>query len=187
LNADDYLVDKSSIEKIVAKIHEHQYPTLIYGDCNVLDRDSGDLLYTANIDFSPKNMGRGAIIPHPSLLTKKSYFEKYGLFDINFKIAMDYEWLVRGAAEEMISHAPVLVTNVRNGGVSTFDRSKVIDEMVLALKKNNKIVSIWGEIELRAYFFLRLFIKSVLNIFGLYRLFTFIRDKRAVAVSKTEY
>jgi len=34
-------------------------------------------------------------IPHPSTITKRELYEKYGYFDENLKIAMDYEFWLR--------------------------------------------------------------------------------------------
>jgi glycosyltransferase len=110
---------------VAGKIVENKFPSLIYGDCDVLDRSSDKILYRATIEFSSDGLSRGQMPPHPSLFANSSYFEKYGSFDARFKIAMDYEWLLRGGLEEPIVHIPVLVTNVRNGGISTLDQGRV--------------------------------------------------------------
>ena len=34
-------------------------------------------------------------INHPTVMVKKEVYDKFGLFDTNFEIGMDYEWLLR--------------------------------------------------------------------------------------------
>jgi len=175
LNADDALANPAVIDLVVQKIIENDYPALLYGDCDLLDRHSGEVLHRTSIEVPHKKLLLGAMIPQPSLFTHRSYFEKYGVFDPDFRIAMDYEWLLRGGITERMIHVPLLLTNVRNGGVSTLDRKRVVNEIVLALKKNRYISSKWAELQLRGYFFVRALAKSILEALGLYKAFDYLR------------
>ena len=179
LNADDALANSTVLEEMAKKIVENEFPTLIYGDCDVLDRESDHVLYRASIDFSTDGLRRGQMLPHPGMLTSRVYFDKYGIFDLNFEIAMDYEWLLRGGLKERIVHESVIVTNVRDGGVSTKYKSKVVSEIIAALKKNHYISSKWAELKMRSYFSLRAFAKEFLERIGLYSVFSHARDSRA--------
>lgn len=179
LNSDDALVNMHVLEVMSEKIVENEFPVLIYGDCDVLDRDSDTILYRAIIKFSRDSLRRGQMLPHPSLFANRSYFDCYGAFDPNFRIAMDYEWLLRGGFKERIVHVPLLVSNVRTGGISTLDQSKVVGEIISALKKNGHVSSRWSELEMRGYFFARSLIKTMLKSIGLYKLFAHLRNKRA--------
>ncbi len=179
LNADDALISSEVLEHIAHEIVRTGFPVLIYGDCNVLDRESDEVLYRADIAFSGKGLRRGQMLPHPSLFTHRSYFEKYVEFDVRFKMGMDYEWLLRGGLKERVVHVPLLVTSVRNGGMSTLDRARAVDEIILALKKNHLISSAWGEYRLRAYFQLRAVVKNILSGLGLYRIVDRLRKQAA--------
>lgn len=179
LNSDDALANPNVLNAMAEKIVETGSPALIYGDCDVLDRDSDKILYRAAIKFSRNGLCRGQMLPHPSLFANRSYFEKYGSFDARFKIAMDYEWLLRGGLKERIIHVPLLVTNVRTGGISTLDQSRVVGEIISALKKNGFISSRWAELEMRGYFSARSLTKALLKSIGLYRMFAYLRIKQA--------
>ncbi len=168
LNADDALAHPSVIASVAQTLVEKKFPVLLYGDCDVLDRESGHVLYRASIDISPKALRHGAMIPQPSLFTHRSYFERHGLFDPNFRIGMDYEWLLRGGLTEPLIHVPVLTTNVRNGGISTQNRASVVREVILALKKNGCISSKWEEWYMQGYYAMRSLARSVLACIGLY-------------------
>lgn len=178
LNADDALANPDVMEMVARAIVGNDSPMLLYGDCNYLDRCSGEVLYRASIDVPHEKRLLGTMIPQPSLFAHRSYFEKYGLFDSNFKIGMDYEWLLRGGLAERIVHVPSLVTNVRNGGISTLDRKRVVDEIISALKKHGYVTSKWAETKMRGYFLVRSFAKSILDGIGLYGAFRHFRNRR---------
>ncbi len=183
LNADDTLADAGVVEALAQAARAHDMPVLLYGDCNILDRHSGEVLHRADGAVSREALLRGQMMRHPGMLAHRSYFAKYGLFDPDFRIGMDYEWLLRGALAVRALHVPLLLTNMRAGGVSTVDRTRVVDEIVRALKKNGHIASRWAELRLRAYYRARLLARSVLEATGLYRAFCRYRSRRAGAAS----
>jgi len=151
LNSDDRLASPSAVEKVVETIVDTGGPELIYGDCNLIDRQSGQYLYKASIEFSPRAFKRGHTLPHPSLFTSRAYFDRYGRFDTQFRIAMDYEFLLRGALQSRVVHVPIVVTEVRTGGISTRSPA-VIPEIVRALRKNMIIRTSLGAFALQGYF-----------------------------------
>lgn len=178
LNADDALSSSSVLKEVAEKIVELAFPDLIYGDCDVLERNTDEVLYRTHIEFSPERLCAGRqMLPHPCLFSSRSYFEKYGSFDTNFKIAMDYEWLVRGAAKERVVHIPMLVTNVRNGGVSARNRQRAVDEIILALGKNGYLSTAWARKRIQGYFLLRTVVKFILQSVGGYQMFSDYRNK----------
>lgn len=177
LNADDKLANTFVVADMVNKILEHKFPTLIYGDIEYIHRQTGRVLQRVSMPFSPQALLGGKMIPHPSLFTHRSYFTKYGKFDITFKTAMDYEWLLRGVFKEDIVYIPLLMTSFRDGGVSTINEYKVKDEMVTALKNNGFFSSNIAEIKMRIYFYLRITVKRLLSKLRLYNLFINIIKK----------
>ena len=176
LNADDSLIDPDTLSKVSNAISENQYPDFLYGDCEVIDRTTAKTLYRASIDITLKDFLYGRTFPHPSTFTKKEYFQKYGFFDEKFKIAMDYELFMRGIHESRIVHTPILVTRVRNGGVSTLDQKHVAKEIILALKKNGYLNKYFAESRLRFYFWIRRCVSSILSAMGIYKSFQEIRN-----------
>jgi len=68
--------------------------------------------------FDRKKLYRGMrTIGHPAMFVKKELYDKYGLFDINKKIAMDYDFLVR-IADEPFSFIERPLIKFLPGGVS---------------------------------------------------------------------
>jgi hypothetical protein len=149
---------------------------LMYGDCEVIDRLSDGVLYRTDINLTVAGLTKGQMLPQPSLFTQRAYFRKYGLFDSDFSIAMDYEWLLRGGREEKIAHFSRLISRVRNGGVSTKNQRQVIGEILMALRKNNYFNYWFVEFLLRMYFLSRMWAKDLLVNFGLYDRFRLWRS-----------
>ena len=92
----------------------------VYADCNVLsevmqhfiadaalDLVYGDLVYVKNNDldqvvrkwiskpYYPKFFEDGHVPPHPSLFVKRLVYEKTGLFNLEMRLAADYEFMLR--------------------------------------------------------------------------------------------
>jgi len=165
LNSDDMLHGSDAITEMVGYIMEYGKPKVIYADCNVLDRDTGEVRYRANIDYQPAAFLKGQTIPHPGLLLHRSYFKQYGLFDHTFSIAMDYELFLRGFLHEQVMHTRNVMTDVRDGGVSTVHRSQAVDEIIRALIKNKHVQPGLEEKILRAKYALRGLTHRAINYF----------------------
>ncbi|MFO7606145.1 MAG: glycosyltransferase [Desulfurivibrionaceae bacterium] len=99
-----------------------------------------------------------AWIPHPSTITRKSLYEKYGNFNTSFEIAMDYEfWLRCFAKETVVDTISIQITDYDNTGISSTQTSKVAKEAIRAIKMHvYEIIKIWfknGLRMLKAYLF----------------------------------
>jgi hypothetical protein len=69
LNADDALANPDVIEMVARAIVANDWPILVYGDCNVLDRCSGEVLHCVNDVVSRKELLLGQMIRHLSTPT----------------------------------------------------------------------------------------------------------------------
>lgn len=94
LNADDWLSPEQlafGIETLERTQADFVFGDLIYhdGSGKALYRIRGDAGYARRI---------GHVMPalnHPSVIMRRSAYERFGLFDLNLKLAMDYELLLR--------------------------------------------------------------------------------------------
>lgn len=163
LNADDALAADDVIEIVSKEIVSNGFPSIIYGDCDYVDRDTGNVLRRLRVRMSPVGLLRGKMPPHPGMFAHRRYFEKYGNFDPAFRIAMDFEWFLRGARNERIIHVPLVITRMRAGGISTHNRSYVVDEIIGALRKNGYLSTRWQILAVRAYFLARLFLRNLIE------------------------
>lgn len=91
--------------------------------------------------FNHKYLKYGWVPAHNTLFLRKEVYEKYGLFDISFKIAGDYDFMLSIMKSNQLNFAylPKIVTRMRMGGVSTGNLNNLITkskEDLRALKNN---------------------------------------------------
>lgn len=135
LGADDFFWD----EKVLAKLAEHleKLPLstrLAYGRIMVVD-PGGNELYPLGApwhEIKDRFTHSTMCIPHPAVMHRKSLFEQHGRFDESFRIAADYEFLLRELPLAEIAFIPdVIVAGVRQGGISSTSAnlSMALDEI----------------------------------------------------------
>ena len=167
LNADDRLIHQSVLSDIAKLISDNDFPLLVYGDAELVDRNTDEKVAYVSRTLSKNALKFGKIIPHPSLFTHRDYFKDFGYFDLTYKVAMDYEWLLRGALKVTSLHTPFLVTKVRSGGLSAVNSDLGGREITRALQKNNFYSSIFEELLIVGYFKARKNLKKILITLGL--------------------
>lgn len=96
--------------------------------------------------FAKSKMYRGMrSICHQTMFIKKSLHDKYGLYDKQLKIAMDYDFLLRIANEKFIFIETPLV-KFAPAGTSSINYSKSLKEIKASYKKyygNSIFLEIW--------------------------------------------
>ena len=118
LNADDYL-DEKKIEASINTFKKNNKASFVFGDLfmmrnnNITYKIIGDPQYISKIKYK---MPR---INHPTVMAKKDIYAKYGLFNLSFSIAMDYEWLLRITHNQSIGYySSSICVYMSEGGVS---------------------------------------------------------------------
>ena len=120
INADDMLHSSQCIEKIMHLFNDGF--DVVYGDKIYVDRnDSSKLLRYWKAGSFDKNKYRyGWMTPHLSTYIKREVYEKHGGFDTRFKIAADYELMLRFLYKNnlKVKYLPEVIAKMRAGGVS---------------------------------------------------------------------
>ena len=120
LHSDDLLASNTIISTIVNKLKAEK-TDCIYGDLKYVAKDDIDKVIRNWVsgEFTKKKLHRGWMPPHPTLFVKKELFEKYGTYDLQFRIAADYDFMTRILSNGVsISYLPEVVTLMRVGGES---------------------------------------------------------------------
>ena len=121
LGADDFFWDTQVFEKI-ATILSAAYPKyrVVYGKNHILN-EKGDILYTVGEPWSKvKNKFlQLQCLPHPGLMHHRTIFEDHGHFNENFKIAGDYELLLRELRSSDAVHTDLVIAAMVVGGLSS--------------------------------------------------------------------
>ena len=142
MHSDDLFADEHVIEK-VARLFKEKNVDSIYGDLNyVFKNDTNKILrYWKSDEFSLRRLKFGWMPPHPTFYVKRKIYEKYGGFDIDFKISSDYDSMLRFLGKYKISTAylPEVMIKMRVGGASNRSLKNIIQkstEDFRAIRKN---------------------------------------------------
>jgi len=91
LNSGDVLADNKIIEEIFS---ESQSADIIYGDLVTINEKGEKKKHKSFSDANVYNLMISTIW-HPCSFIKRDIFTKYGLYNIDFKLAGDYEFFIR--------------------------------------------------------------------------------------------
>lgn len=104
-------------------------------------------LYSSK-NWRPEKLKIGFMPPHPSIFFKKSLFEKYGDYKLDFKIGADYELITRFFLKNKISwkYSGITTTAMLVGGLSSSGTSSyklITKEIQKALGMNGQTFSVF--------------------------------------------
>ena len=121
LHADDFYANDKVIETVVAHIKENRVDSC-YGDLEYVSRRNTEKIIRCwkSCQFKDELFQRGWMPPHPTFFVKKEIYTKYGGFNTDFKIAADYELMLRFIKKNNIStcYIPDVLIKMRMGGKS---------------------------------------------------------------------
>ena len=142
LNSDDFFFDNQVVSR-VAKAFEEGGTDATIGDIVFVKNKAEDQVlrrYSAK-KWRPERFAWGYMPPHPSFFVKRSLFSKFGFYKTDYKIAADYELLIRFLQVHQISwkYLPLTTTKMRMGGKSTRGLKSLLTlnkEIARACKEN---------------------------------------------------
>lgn len=122
LNSDDFYADSLSLEKIAAHLKASKVDA-VFSCLDIVDPANLDRVirkYRIS-NFSPFMLRIGVMPPHPTFYCKKSCYENAGPYRTDYRIAADFEMLVRLLLKHKITWKFIDETTVkmRSGGVSS--------------------------------------------------------------------
>lgn len=118
VGADDYFVPGGLSRCHAAACRATAEVNLIVSSVQWIDQDTGTVAKTLQRPWNWQEMQKWMTIAHPSTLHRKSLFETFGTFDINFRSAADYDFLLRIGPSVRADHIDTPVAHVRMGGAS---------------------------------------------------------------------
>jgi glycosyltransferase involved in cell wall biosynthesis len=121
LNSDDFYTNQYVIADIVNHFRQHDCEA-VYGDLLYVYKKNANRIYRhwKSGEYKPNLFKWGWMPPHPTFFCKKIVYEKYGLFNLDFKSSADYEFMLRVLHKEKIkvSYLPQIIVKMRLGGKS---------------------------------------------------------------------
>lgn len=162
LNADDIFASNNVLEVIAKEFVDEQIEGVssavaIYKD----SYGSKPLRLYKSISFKTSQFKYGLQPPHPGVFFRKSVYDRYGKFDLDFKITADFELLLRFIAINKVTmrYIPFQSVKMLSGGLSSSLKNKIMmeKEMLKALEKHG-IQSNWLLIKFKYFLKLSQFI-----------------------------
>lgn len=140
LNSDDFYSSPHVLERVVAEIQDVD---AVYGDIHYVNKDNLKtcIRYYSSKYFRRWMMRLGFMPAHPSFYCHRKIYTDYGLFDINFIVAADFEQLLRliYIHRILIKYIPMDFVTMRTAGASSsgmVSHKKIIRDHIRAYKKN---------------------------------------------------
>ncbi len=148
LNADDFYVS-DSVLKDVSKIFEDPTVEACFADLVYVDQHntSNTVRYWKSRDYIPGLFKSGWMPAHPTFFARRSVYERLGMFNLNYKIAADFELLFRLIEQNNIKtkYLPKVLVKMRLGGTTNKSISNIMrqnKEIITILKKQYSDISL---------------------------------------------
>ena len=142
LNSDDFYTSDTVLQAVAEAMRE-QSVDAVYGDIHYVDEHdlSRCTRYYSSAGFRRWKMRLGWMPAHPSFYCRKKIYERYGTFDISFKIGADFENLLRLIYVNRINmrYLPMDFVTMRSGGASTSglkSHRQILSDHLRAYRKN---------------------------------------------------
>lgn len=161
IGSDDFFISPDSLQGI-AEILRSSPPTtkIIYSKVLITNESCVPLYTIGEPWYKAKKKFRSLMtLPHPGLMHHKSLFRDYGYFDESYRIAGDYEFLLRATKLEtpFFNTGPPLVS-MRLGGISSSSKHQLssLFEVRRATKQHGgtfpsmHLISAFGRLSLRS-------------------------------------
>ncbi|MBX4998086.1 glycosyltransferase family 2 protein [Rhizobium lentis] len=121
LNADDTFEGNDSLETVAAALDDEAYDGC-YGDLVYVSNRHTDrkIRYWKSRAFKSGSFARGWCPPHPTFYVRRSIYERFGRFDLRYRLAADVELMMRflEVARIRTIYIPRVLVRMRLGGAT---------------------------------------------------------------------
>lgn len=138
INSDDWF-ESNAVELFVNTFRTHLNTDIVCGDMIVYWEQSG-VMHTrrASSDVGLHTLEKTMSVLHPTMFVKKSFYQKYGVFDTSFKVAADYDLALRAGMNKVVfTYIPHILAHFRLNGVSSQVNFSIIMERAKARRNND--------------------------------------------------
>lgn len=129
LHSDDLFADSSVLAR-VSHAFADQAVDVVYGDLLYVQKhDPARVVrYWRAGEYSRARLGWGWMPPHPTFYVRRSVYERLGAFDTRYRIAADYDCILRilGRDDIQSAYIPEVLVKMRVGGASNRSLSNVL-------------------------------------------------------------
>ncbi|GGZ15448.1 glycosyl transferase [Echinicola pacifica] len=122
INSDDFYHRDDAISKVVECFHTSGKDS-VYADVRFVSPENLEktVRYYSSKKFHHNLFKKGVMPAHPTFFTYHKFFEEFGYYRTDYRIAADFELLLRFLYKNHLSYEylPLDILKMRTGGVST--------------------------------------------------------------------
>jgi glycosyltransferase len=138
LNADDFYVNSTVLEKVETAFNLNPKLNYCYGDiCYVGAMDHKKIIrYWKSKENAAANLKEGWIPPHPAFFIKNELLQKVGNFNANYKFAADFDFILRCLLSKDGEgiYIPLAMVNMKVGGLTNKNFRNVVLQNIEILR-----------------------------------------------------
>lgn len=160
----DGFISDDALEKVFDGINTKE-DVLISALIQRVDIDGHKMFVSSFIaKFNYKSLLFKMSLPHQGLFTHRSYFDKYGVFDVNNTFCMDYDHLLRAYYEfPKVVTKDIIVARWRDDGLGNGKTLEILKEYD-KIKRDNKVANSAYLYFIKYWTFLKYYLKKVIEI-----------------------
>ena len=121
LHADDLFENDGVLGKVAAAFEDPDVDA-VYGDLVYVSHDNAErvIRYWKSGSYDQTSLSRGWMPPHPTFYVRRSVYERLGGFNEAYRIAADYDCILRflGLGGICVAYIPEVLVRMRVGGES---------------------------------------------------------------------
>ena len=122
LNSDDFYANNEVISKVVSEFKKEPSLDACYADLIYVNQSNTSKIVRnfKSSEFKQGLFSKGWCPPHPTFFVRRSVYERYGNFDLNYRIASDVDLMMRFLEIHKIKslYIPEVWVKMRMGGTT---------------------------------------------------------------------
>ena len=151
LNSDDLYQDSQVIAAVMEEFKNDKVLDIVYGDLvYVKSNDTNTIVRNwKSKEYYKRFFENANVPPHPALFVRSKVYKEAGLFDLQFKLAADYELMLRMFKKHNFKSKYInrLIIKMRLGGATNQSYTNIVNQ-------NKEILRAWKVNGLQAPFYL---------------------------------
>lgn len=175
LNAGDWY-EKDAVRKVVEAFQSDPALGVVCGALQLWHGTEREFICQS----VPRLLERDMTVTHPSCFVHSDVYNAYGLFGEEYKLAMDYELLLRFKKQGVkFTALDIVLTNMQHAGISEINWKKALEETHRARKVLLK-KSFFASTSYYYFILAKRFLRILMENFGLKSMIAFYRSRLAL-------
>jgi glycosyltransferase involved in cell wall biosynthesis len=128
MHSDDFFADERVLSDVASSFADPDVDA-VYGDLDYVDamNPAHVVRHWRAGHYLPQQLAWGWMPPHPTMFVRRSLIERWGGYDTRYRIAADYDWMLRylGHGKIRPMYVPRVLVKMRTGGASNQSLQKI--------------------------------------------------------------